>query len=81
MHTDRVLSKNYFFLFVGDFQIADSYRSANYFTITILFHIFYVHEEVRICKIKKLYRVKGKVVPVLNEFKHYAMKAYGGLDA
>jgi hypothetical protein len=23
---------------------------------------------------------KGKVVPVLNEFKHYAMKAYGGVD-
>jgi hypothetical protein len=23
---------------------------------------------------------KGKVVPVLNEFKHYSMKAYGGVD-
>jgi hypothetical protein len=23
---------------------------------------------------------KRKVVPVLNEFKHYAMKAYGGVD-
>jgi hypothetical protein len=26
-------------------------------------------------------KVKDKVVPVLNEFKHYAMKAYGGVDA
>jgi hypothetical protein len=25
-------------------------------------------------------RVKGKVVPVLNLIKHYAMKAYGGVD-
>jgi hypothetical protein len=25
-------------------------------------------------------KVKGKVVPVLNEFKHYAMKVYGGVD-
>jgi hypothetical protein len=24
--------------------------------------------------------VKGKVVPVLNLIKHYAMKAYGGVD-
>jgi hypothetical protein len=24
---------------------------------------------------------KGKVVPVLNEFKHYAMKAYWEVDA
>jgi hypothetical protein len=23
---------------------------------------------------------KGKVVPVLNLIKHYAMKAYGGVD-
>jgi hypothetical protein len=23
---------------------------------------------------------KGKVVPVLNELQHYAMKAYGGVD-
>jgi hypothetical protein len=23
---------------------------------------------------------KGKIVPVLNEFKYYAMKAYGGVD-
>jgi hypothetical protein len=29
-----------------------------------------------ICGSKK----KGKVVPVLNLFKHYAMKAYGGVD-
>jgi hypothetical protein len=26
-------------------------------------------------------KVKGKVVPVLNLIKHYAMKAYGGVDA
>jgi hypothetical protein len=25
-------------------------------------------------------KVKGKVVPVLNLIKHYAMKAYGGVD-
>jgi hypothetical protein len=25
-------------------------------------------------------QVKGKIVPVLNGFKHYAMKAYGGVD-
>jgi hypothetical protein len=25
-------------------------------------------------------QVKGKVVPVLNLIKHYAMKAYGGVD-
>jgi hypothetical protein len=25
-------------------------------------------------------KVKGKVIPVLKEFKHYAMKAYGGVD-
>jgi hypothetical protein len=24
--------------------------------------------------------IKGKVVPVLNLIKHYAMKAYGGVD-
>jgi hypothetical protein len=24
--------------------------------------------------------VKGKVVPLLNLIKHYAMKAYGGVD-
>jgi hypothetical protein len=23
---------------------------------------------------------KAEVVPLLNEFKHYAMKAYGGVD-
>jgi hypothetical protein len=23
---------------------------------------------------------KGKVIPVLSEFKHYAMKVYGGVD-
>jgi hypothetical protein len=27
-----------------------------------------------------LYICKGKVVPVLNLIKHYAMKAYGGVD-
>jgi hypothetical protein len=36
--------------------------------------------------VNKIYRthsimmVKGKVVPVLNLMKHYAMKAYGGVD-
>jgi hypothetical protein len=25
-------------------------------------------------------KVKGKVVPVLNLIKHYAMKMYGGVD-
>jgi hypothetical protein len=25
-------------------------------------------------------KVKGKVVPVLNSIKHYAMKAYGRVD-
>jgi hypothetical protein len=25
-------------------------------------------------------RVKGKIVPVLNEFKHDVMKAYEGVD-
>jgi hypothetical protein len=25
-------------------------------------------------------QLKGKVVPVLNLIKHYAMKAYGGVD-
>jgi hypothetical protein len=25
-------------------------------------------------------KVKGKVVPVLNLIKHYAMNAYGGVD-
>jgi hypothetical protein len=30
----------------------------------------------RIAAVKK----KGKVVPVLNLIKHYAMKAYGGVD-
>jgi hypothetical protein len=25
-------------------------------------------------------KVKGKVVPMLNLIKHYAMKAYGGVD-
>jgi hypothetical protein len=25
-------------------------------------------------------KIKGKVVPVLNLIKHYAMKAYGGVD-
>jgi hypothetical protein len=25
-------------------------------------------------------QAKGKVVPVFNEFKHYAMKAYWGVD-
>jgi hypothetical protein len=25
-------------------------------------------------------KVKSKVVPVLDEFKHYAMKAKGGVD-
>jgi hypothetical protein len=28
----------------------------------------------------KLCKGKGKVVPVLNLIKHYAMKAYGGVD-
>jgi hypothetical protein len=28
----------------------------------------------------KKMKVKGKVVPVLNLSKHYAMKAYGGVD-
>jgi hypothetical protein len=27
-----------------------------------------------------LVKVKGKVVPVLNLIKHYAIKAYGGVD-
>jgi hypothetical protein len=26
------------------------------------------------------FKIKGKVVPVLNLIKHYAMKAYGGVD-
>jgi hypothetical protein len=26
------------------------------------------------------YKVKGKFAPVLNLIKHYAMKAYGGVD-
>jgi hypothetical protein len=29
---------------------------------------------------QKTVKVKGKVVPVLNLIKHYAMKAYGGVD-
>jgi hypothetical protein len=29
---------------------------------------------------KWIFPVKGKVVPVLNLIKHYAMKAYGGVD-
>jgi hypothetical protein len=28
----------------------------------------------------QMYIKKGKVVPVLNLIKHYAMKAYGGVD-
>jgi hypothetical protein len=28
----------------------------------------------------RLHKGKGKVVPVLNLIKHYAMKAYGGVD-
>jgi hypothetical protein len=27
-----------------------------------------------------LVKVKGEVVPMLNLIKHYAMKAYGGVD-
>jgi hypothetical protein len=30
--------------------------------------------------VKKSCPLKGKVVPVLNLIKHYAMKAYGGVD-
>jgi hypothetical protein len=33
-------------------------------------------DELYFCKKKK----KGKVVPVLNLIKYYAMKAYGGVD-
>jgi hypothetical protein len=29
---------------------------------------------------REMVKDKGKVVPVLKEFKHYAMKVYGGVD-
>jgi hypothetical protein len=29
---------------------------------------------------KSVKKVKGKVVPVLNLIKHYAMEVYGGVD-
>jgi hypothetical protein len=35
-------------------------------------------EEKALCF--KVSQVKGKVVPVLNLIKHYAMKTYGGVD-
>jgi hypothetical protein len=31
-------------------------------------------------KTEHTFKGKGKVVPVLNLIKHYAMKAYGGVD-
>jgi hypothetical protein len=31
-------------------------------------------------QIKLIPEKKGKGIPVLNVFKHYAMKAYGGVD-
>jgi hypothetical protein len=31
-------------------------------------------------QVKGKKKKKGKVVPVLNLIKHYAMKAYGGVD-
>jgi hypothetical protein len=38
----------------------------------VFFVVLQVHDT---SKVKK-----GKVVPVLNLIKHYAMKAYGGMD-
>jgi hypothetical protein len=37
-------------------------------------------EEKVMKKCELFHIVKGKVVPVLNLIKHYAMKAYGGVD-
>jgi hypothetical protein len=37
-------------------------------------------ERIYICGQSYSESKKGKVVPVLNLIKHYAMKAYGGVD-
>jgi hypothetical protein len=37
-------------------------------------------QQGRISKSALSVKVKGKVVPVLNLIKHYAIKAYGGVD-
>jgi hypothetical protein len=48
-----------------------SLREVSFFVFSVLCYFHFLHPKKK---------GKGKVVPVLNLIKHYAMKAYGGVD-
>jgi hypothetical protein len=51
-----------------------------YFPLCIQFQFERINRVIIVQGIQNFNSCKGKVVPVLNLIKHYAMKAYGGVD-